>query len=122
MSSVTTKVYVSSVLIMFPSLSAHPTNFIPSLGFYSDIVDGKYKSRVEFNRGFLIEYYDRICVIRIDFDDDDETINRFKKAKNNIPHLIAVLGEMALIIGKDGTAYCGLQTLLKKGLAGLSFR
>ena len=57
-----------------------------------------------------------------DFDDDDETINRFKKAKNNIPHLIAVLGEMALIIDKDGTAYCGLQTLLKKGLDGLSFR
>ena len=89
-----------------------------AISYYSDIVDGKYKSRVEFNRGFLIEYYDRRCVIRIDFDDDDETINRFKKAKNNIPHLIAVLGEMALIIDKDGTAYCGLQTLLEKGLDG----
>lgn len=31
-------VYISSVLIMFPSLSAHPTNFIPSLGLSALIV------------------------------------------------------------------------------------
>lgn len=89
-----------------------------AISYYKDIVDGKKRTRIEFNRGFLIEYYDRKCVIRIDFGDDDESINRFKKAQNSIPHLIAVLGHMELKVDKDGIAYCGLETLFDKGLNG----
>ena len=89
-----------------------------AISYYGDTIDGKYKSRVEFNRGFLIEYYDRKCVIKIDFGDDDNAIDRFKKAKSNIPHMIAVLGQMELRVDKEGMAYCGLQTLFEKGLDG----
>ena len=89
-----------------------------AISYYMETVDAKYKRRVEFNRGFLIEYYDRKCVIRIDYGEDDETIKRFRKAKNSIPHLLAVLGHMELRVDKDGMAYCGLETLFEKGLNG----
>ena len=89
-----------------------------AISYYSDTIDGKYKSRVEFNRGFLVEYHDRKCVIRIDFNDNEDMMERFKKAKSNIPHMVAVLGQMELRIDVDGIAYYGLENLLKKGLKG----
>ena len=51
-----------------------------ALSYYGDTIDGKYKSRVEFDHGFLVEYFDRKYIVRIDYD-DDEKMERFKKSK-----------------------------------------
>ena len=88
-----------------------------AISYYSVNVGGQYNTRTEFNRGFLVESFDRKCVIKIDFKDEDETMMaRFKKAINNIPHIIAVLGRMGLRFDDNGIAYCGLENLLLKGL------
>lgn len=89
-----------------------------ALSYYGDTIDGKYKSRVEFDHGFLVEYFDRKCIVRIDYGDDDEKMERFKKAKSSIPQMVAVLGEMELRIDKSGIAYYGLENIYKKGLTG----
>ncbi|MFA7110024.1 MAG: hypothetical protein WC160_00695 [Bacilli bacterium] len=52
-----------------------------ALSYYGDTIDGKYKSRVEFDHGFLVEYFDRKYIVRIDYGDDDEKMERFKKSK-----------------------------------------
>ncbi|MBQ8142019.1 MAG: hypothetical protein IJ194_02530 [Bacilli bacterium] len=89
-----------------------------AISYHADTIDGKYKSRVEFNRGFLIEYFNRKCIIKIDFSDNNEMIENFKKAKTHIPQMVAVLGHMELIVDKAGIAYYGLENLLEKGLKG----
>lgn len=33
------------------------------------------------NHGFLVEYFDRKYIVRIDYGDDDEKMERFKKSK-----------------------------------------
>ena len=80
-------------------------------------IDGKYKSRIEIDRGFLIRCFDRKCIIRID-DGNEEEETRFKKMKCSIPQVIALLGEMELRVDDNGIAYYELNTILKKGLNG----
>ena len=88
-----------------------------AISHFVEVNASEKRIRVEFNRGFLITHHDRQCVIKID-NNNVEEMERFKKSKRNIPHMIAVPGKMELRIDKDGVAYCGLVNLLTKGLNG----
>lgn len=88
-----------------------------AISYNGGVIDGKYKSRIEIDRGFLIKCFDRKCIIRID-DGNEEEETRFKKMKCSIPQVIALLGEMELRVDDNGIAYYGLHTILKKGLNG----
>jgi hypothetical protein len=52
-----------------------------ALSYYWYTIVGKYKSRVEFDHGFLVEYFDRKYIVRIDYGDDDERWKDSKKQR-----------------------------------------
>lgn len=72
--------------------------------------------RKELDRGYLFNKNDKNIIIKINYIDLDEDMDLIYKSTNNIPHIIAILGNIAYINDKNGLTYVGLEKLLKEGL------
>ncbi len=85
---------------------------------YQYVTKDSKRVRIEVNRGFLISNYDKYVVVKLIFENSDEEIERLIKSQRNIPHIVALLGNMEYTMDKYGLTYVGLDNLLTKGLEG----
>ena len=85
-----------------------------AIGYHGEYIDGVYKTRVIFNRGFLVSSPKAKYLIKIAFDDD--MVSSFIKSKSNYLRVVALLGSMEWKSDSNGVIYCGLENLLLEGI------
>lgn len=112
------KFKLKSMAFLIAKMHSDNYKVYQAISYFAGVVNGKYKSRQEFNAGFLVMYFDRKCLIRIDFTDDDASLQKYQGIKTSIPKIVALLGELELRVDTNGIAYYGLENLYKKGLIG----